>query len=132
MTLVLTSSHQLHIKIFKSFDDGHEVRSVFLEMSSAFDKVWHEGLIFKLKQNGISRNLLSTLTGFLKLRRQRLVLNIQLSSCFNIESGILQGSVFAPLLFLIYINDLSEGFAANARLFAENVLVFSVVHNVNL
>ena len=67
-------------RIYKSFNDGHEVLSVFLDMSKAFDKVWHMGLVFKLKQNGISGNLLSTLTDFLKLRKQRVVLNGQLSS----------------------------------------------------
>ena len=51
---LLSINHQ----IYKSFDDGHEVRSAFLDMSKAFDKVWHKGLIFKLKQNGISSNLL--------------------------------------------------------------------------
>ena len=62
---LLSITHQTH----KSFDNVHEVLSVFLDMSKAFDKVWHMGLIFKLKQNGISGNLLSTLTDFLKLRK---------------------------------------------------------------
>ena len=48
---------------------------MFLDMSKAFDKAWHKGLIFKLKQNRISGNLLSTLTDFLKLKKQRVVLN---------------------------------------------------------
>ena len=73
---LLSITHQ----IFKSLDNGHEVRSELLDMSKAFDKVWHKGLIFKLKQNGISGNFLSTLlTDFLKLRKQRVVLNGQLS-----------------------------------------------------
>ena len=54
-------------KIYKSLDDGHEVRSVLADMSKASDKLWHKRFIFKLKQNGISGNLLSTLTDFLKL-----------------------------------------------------------------
>ena len=58
-------------QIFKSLDNGHEVRSVFSDMFKALDKVWHKGLIFKLKQNGISGNLLSTLTDFLTLRKKR-------------------------------------------------------------
>ena len=62
---LLSITHQ----IYKSFDDDHEVLSVFLDMSKAFDKVCHMGLFFKLKQNGISGNLLSTLTDFLKLRK---------------------------------------------------------------
>ena len=90
------------------------------------------GLIFKLKQNGISGNLLSTLTDFLKLRKQRVVLNGQLSSWSNIETGVPQGSILGPLLFLIYINDLSDGLTTNARLFADDVSLFSVVDNINL
>ena len=51
-------------EIYKSFDDGLEVRSVFLDISKAFDKVWHEGVIFKLEQYGISCDLLNILTDF--------------------------------------------------------------------
>ena len=58
---------------YKSFDGAHEVLSVFLDISKAFNKVRHMGLIFKLKQNGISGNLLSTLMDFLKLRKQSVV-----------------------------------------------------------
>ena len=125
---LLSITHQ----IFKSPDNDHEVRSVFLHMSKAFDKVCHKGLILKLKQNGISGNLLSTLTDFLALRKQRMVLNGQLSSWSNIESDAPQGSILDPLLFLIYVNDLSEGLATNVKLFADDVLLFSVVDNINL
>ena len=125
---LLSITHQ----IFKSLDNGHEVRSVFLDMYKAFDKVWHKGLIFKLWQNGISGNLLSTLTDFLTLRKQRVVLNGQLSSWSNIESGVPQRSILGSLLFLIYINDLSEGLTTNAKLFADDVWLFSVVDNINL
>ena len=52
-------------EIYQSFDDGLEVRGVFLNISKTFDKVWHEGLIYKLKQNGVKGNLLETLTNFL-------------------------------------------------------------------
>ena len=100
-------------------------------MSKASDKVWHKGLIFKLKQNAISGNLLSTLTDFLKLRKQRVVLNGQLSSWSNIETGVPQGSALGPLLFLIYINNLLDGLTTNARLFADDVSLFSVVDKIN-
>ena len=66
--------------MYKSFGDGLDVRSVFLDMSKALDKVWHEGIVFKLKQNGISGELLNLLCDFLKKRKQRVVLNGQVST----------------------------------------------------
>ena len=62
-------------EIYQSFDDNLEVRAVFLDISKAFDKVWHKGLIFKLKQNGISDKILNIITGFFSFRKQRVVLN---------------------------------------------------------
>ena len=61
-------------------DEGYEIRGVFLDISKAFDKAWHEGLVFKLKQNGISGNLLNIFEDFLKNRKQRVVLNGQTSA----------------------------------------------------
>ena len=75
-------------EIYQSFDDGFEVRSVFLDISKAFDKVWHNGLIYKLKQNGVAGDLLDTLTNFLKERKQRVVLNGQYSTWTNIETEV--------------------------------------------
>ena len=71
-------------EIYKSFDKGHEVRGVFLDFSKAFHKVWHDGIIFKLTQNGISGNLLKLLHHFLSERRQRIVLNCQASTWTNV------------------------------------------------
>ena len=64
-------------EIYQSFDDGFDVCSVFLDISKAFDKVWHDGIIFKLKQNGKSGNLLNLSSNFLRNRKQRVVLNGQ-------------------------------------------------------
>ena len=91
--------------IYKSFDDGYEVRGVFLDISKAFDKVCHNGLIFKIQKNGTLGNLLKVLKHFLTNGKQRIVLNGQSSSWTNIKAGVLQGSILGPLLFLIYIND---------------------------
>ena len=66
-------------EIYSSFDDGFEVRSFFLDRSKAFGKVWHEEIIFKLKQNCISNDLLNILSDFLRNRKQRAMLNGQSS-----------------------------------------------------
>ena len=118
-------------EISKSFEDGRDVRGVFLDISKAFHKVWHKGLIYKLKQNGISGNLLDTITDFLNSRKQRVALNGQFSSWTSIEAGVPQGSILGPLLFLIYINDLSDDLITNVKLFADDTSLFSVVHDVN-
>ena len=117
-------------QIYKSVSDVHETRSVVLDMSKAFDKVWHKDLILKLKQNGISGNFLSTLTEFLTIRKQRVVLNGQLSSWSNIEPSIPQGSLLGPVLLFVYINNFSDSPLRNTRLSAENVSFFSVVNDI--
>ena len=116
-------------EIYKSFDVGLKARSVFLDISKAFDKVWHDGIIYKLTQNGISGNLLNLLEDFLKERKQRVVLNGQVSTWKYINAGVPQGSILGPLLFLIYINDLTEGLTTNVNLFADDTSLFSVVHD---
>ena len=97
-------------EIHQAFDDRNslEVRAVFLDISKAFDKVWHDGLIFKLKQNGVSGCLLKLLENYLQNRKQRVSLNGSLSEYSEIEAGVPQGSILGPLLFLVYINDLEK------------------------
>ena len=85
-----------------------EVRAVFLDISKAFDKVWHDNLIFKLKQNDISGNLFKLLANYLSNRKHRVVLNGSCSDYSEIESGVPRGSVLGPLLFLIFLMTLKE------------------------
>ena len=103
---------------------------MFLDISKAFDKVWHEGLILKLSRNGISGNMLNLLKDFLKYRKQRVLLNGQNTAWKGITSGVPQGSILEPLLFLIYISDLSDDLPLNCKLFADDTSLFSVVHDV--
>ena len=94
-------------EIHKAFEDPKslEVRAVFLDISKAFYKVWHDGLILK----------------------QRVVLNVLYSDYSLIESGVPQGSVLGPLLFLIYINDLERNIRSNIKFFADDTMLFSIV-----
>ena len=116
--------------ILNLLDEGLEVIGVFLDISKAFDKVWHDGLIYKLQQNGISGELLNILVDFLNNRKQRVVLNGQTSNWIDVKAGVPQGSIMGPLLFLIYINDLPEGLITNAKLFADDTSLFSVVRDI--
>ena len=117
--------------IYQSLDQGYEVRGVLLDISKAFEKIWHKGLIHKLKQNGIDGPLLKILTDFLKSRKERVVLSGQHSSWSDALAGVLQGSILGPLLFLIYIHDLSDGHQCNPKLFADDTSLFATVHNIN-
>ena len=67
---------------------------------------------------------------FLNERKQRVVLNGQFSTWNNVNAGVPQGSILDPLLFLIYINDLTEGLSSNTKLFADGTSLFSVIHDI--
>ena len=119
--------------IFSSFDCNPtlETRAVFLDISKAFDKVWHKGLMYKLESIGISGSLLNLMESFLNERYQRVLLNGQSSEWASIKAGVPQGSILGPLLFLIYINDLSAGLSSNVKLFADDTSIFSTVYDIN-
>ena len=82
--------------IFTSFDNGSEVRGVFLDISKVFDKVWHKGFIYKLKQNRIKDKLLCLLIDFLENRQQKVLLNGQISSWTMEKAGVPQESNLGP------------------------------------
>ena len=119
--------------IFKAFDCNPplDVRSVYLDISKALDRVWHDGLIYKLKRCGVSGNLLALINNFLKDRKQRTVLNGQSSSWGDVSAGVPQGSILGPLFFLVYINDLTEDLRCNVKLFADDTSLFTVVQDSN-
>ena len=79
----------------------------------------------------ISGELLRTLSDFLSNMKRRVVLNGQNSSWTNVNSGVPQVSILCPLLFLNYVNDLTDNLTFNAKLFADDTSLFLVVHNVN-
>ena len=95
----------------------------------AFDKVWHAGLVNKLRQSGISGDLINILNDFLNSRKQSVVLNGQCSSWVDIRAGVSQGSILGPLLYLIYVNDLPNGLKSEYKLMADDTSLFSVVYD---
>ena len=115
--------------IHSSLDINLDVRYVFLDMAKAFDKVWHEGLLFKLKQNGINGKLLNLLKSYLANRNQRVLLNGSESGWGIVESGV---PVLGPLLYLIYINDLENGIKSHIKYFADDTSLFTVVKDPDI
>ena len=93
---------------------------VFCDISKAFDRVWHKGLISKLENYGIIGNLLLWFKDYLSNRHQKVFINGVYSSEKPISAGVPQGSVLGPLLFLIYINDITDNLTGMARLFADD------------
>ena len=117
---LLAIVHNIH----KDLDNmpSHDTRGIFLDMSKAFDKVWHKGLIFKL-----DGKLLSLLEDYLSTRQQRILINGKSFKWNSISAGVPYGSVLGPLLFLIYINDLPEGIKSSPHLFADDVSLYCEV-----
>ena len=103
---------------------------MFLDISKAFDEVWLNGIIYKLKCKGISGNLLNFFENYLQNRFQRVVLNGKNSNWSNILAGVPQGSVFCPLIFLVYINDLTDNMSSPMHLFAIDSSLFTSVGGV--
>jgi hypothetical protein len=93
---------------------------VFCDFSKAFDKVWHRGLLHKMKAYGITGNLVDWFSSYLKDRRQKVVIKNNSSTYCEISAGDPQGSVLDPLLFIIYINDIADKVVSLSRLFADN------------
>ena len=92
-----------------------EVRSVFLDISKTFDKIWHEGLLYKAKSMWISGELYNLLENLLSGRPQKVVLNGQMSSWRPVLAGVAQVSILGPLIFLIYVNDLPNELKSRAK-----------------
>ena len=96
-------------------------------MSKAFNRDWHEGLLFKLKRLGLSGKYYRLTKSFLRNRHQRVVLKGQLSKWSSIKAEVPQGSILGPLFFLVYIHDLPNGLLSNPKLFTDDTSIFSVV-----
>ena len=100
---------------------------MYLDISKAFDRVWHRGLLIKLKSLGIGGSLLQWFESYLQDRMQCVVLEGQSSEWRKLHSGVPQGSVLEPLLFLVYINDITDGLEAMLFVYADDTTLFEVV-----
>ena len=117
--------------ICHALDQGKEVRAVFCDISKAFDRVWHRGLIYKLFAFGITGLLLHWFESYLTSRKQRFVYASASSAWSPINAGVPQGSILGPVLFLIYINDIVTNIQSNIRLFADDTSLYVIVENPN-
>ena len=107
--------------------NGGIVDSIYFDFSKAFDTVPHRRLMAKLQSNGIDGDVLSWIGGFLSGREQVVRVNGEMSLPRPVISGIPQGSVLGPLLFVIYINDLPDVVSSNVLLFADDTKLFRQV-----
>ena len=115
-----------------ALNEKKDVRIVFCDQSKAFDRVWHEGILFKLKSLGIEGQLLKWFSDYLKGRKQRVIINGICSELLSILAGVPQGSVLGPLLFLIYINDLTENVQCGIKLFADDTSLYIIFDKDNV
>ena len=112
-------------------DSGKEVRAVFCDISRAFDRVWHRGLLHKLSGIGCSDKITSWFSSYLTGRKQRVVLSGHVSEWMSVLAGVPQGSILGPLLFLIYIYDIVKNLGCSIRLFADDTSLYIVVESPN-
>ena len=108
----------------RSLDKKCITQALFFDISKAFDRVWHRGLIHKLNAIGIRGSLLNWFSDYLNNRKQAVVIKGKTSSYKTVQSGVPQGSVLGPLLFLIYINDIVKDIESLVKLFADDTSMY--------
>ena len=113
--------------IYDALTKGLDVCFVSLDASSAFDRVWHDGLLFKLKSLGVSGSLLAWFKDYLSRRMQRVVIGGSSSEWIYIKAGVPQGSILGPLLFLIYIEDIIDNINSEILLFADDTCLLKTL-----
>ena len=116
-------------EVTETIDRGEEVDVIYLDFAKAFDKVPHKRLLSKLRGYGIKGKIYDWNKDFLSNRKQRVVINGKFSNCLHVTSGIPQGSVLGPILFLIFINDLPDLFNCCMKLFADDAKLYLPITN---
>lgn len=119
-TQLISFTHKLH----RILDQSSKADCVYLDFSKAFDKVCHKLLLHKLSKLQLDDTIMKWIVCFLKNRSQFVSANNHNSSLSQVSSGVPQGSVLGPLLFLIYINDLPSLISSNVHLFADDCVIF--------
>ena len=110
--------------VTKWLDEGSPGDKIYLDFKKAFDKVPHHRLLLKLKAHGIGNGMINWIEKWLIERRQRVVVDGEVSNWKAVLSGVPQGSALGPILFLIYINDLDDDITSKVLKFADDTTVF--------
>ena len=118
-------------RFYRTLNSCGEARTIALDISKAFDKVWHAGLIQKLQGYGLSGPFLDIIKSFLLNRRIKVVLDGQKSKSYDINAGVPQGSVLGPTLFLLFINDLPDHIVSKIAIYADDTTVYSCHDKTN-
>ena len=111
-------------RIARAFNRSGATGAVVLDISKAFGRMWHAGLLHKLTSYGISRQIFGLISSFLSNRWLRVVLDGKCSQEYPVNAGVPQGSILAPTLFLLSINDLSDVFC-NITIYADDTTLYS-------
>ena len=96
-----------------------------LDISRAFDRVWHAGLVHKLKSDGIQGHIIGLISSFLSNRWLQVVLDGKSSQEYSVNAGVPQGSILGPTLFLLYINDLPDDVICDIAVYADDTTLYS-------
>ena len=112
-------------RIARAFSKSGGTGAVALDIPKPFDRVWHAGLLHKLKSHGISGQIFGLISSFLSNRRLQLVLDRKSSQGYPVNAGVPQGSILGPPCFLLYINDLTDDVTCDIAIYADDTTLYS-------
>jgi hypothetical protein len=126
-TQLLNLTHELHEELEKK----SQIDTIVLDFSKAFDKVPHARLMAKLHNYGVQGKTHDWIKHFLMSRKQRVIVDGEASDWAPVASGVPQGTVLGPVLFLAFINDLPNTVTSKMKLFADDCIVYNPIHSIN-